>query len=178
MSVLQSIENKLDEALVKNAPFQLPEGLRKWIADYAWVFTLIGFILGTLSALFFLPLLGFVSVVGTTANAGRFALFSWIAFIVLVGYVVLLGLATPKLKDKQKRGWDLVFIGALALLVYNFVAWLQLPSVGSFFGLLWNVAWAVLGLYIIFQVRSYFVTVSKTAASKKPTAAKSKKKQR
>lgn len=176
MSAIQSLENKLDEVLVKNAPFQLPESLRKWIADYAWVFALVGFIFGVLSILLFLPALGFVSVVGTVANASRFLLASWIAFAVLVGYVILLGVAISKLKNMQKSGWDLIFYSALFFMVYNVIAWLQYPNAGSFFGLLWNIAWGVLGLYIIFQVRSRFAVVSKTAAGKKPTAAKSKKK--
>lgn len=174
MSAIQSIEDKCNELLVEKAPFQLPESWRDWLATYAWVFALIGFVLGIISILFLLPALGFVSVVGGAVAGGRWVLFSWLAAIVLIGYVVLLGVAIPKLKVLQKRGWDLIFYSALFFLAYDVVAWLQYPGVGSFFGLLWNVAWAIVGLYFIFQVRSKFVPAKKEAAHKKSVASSKK----
>lgn len=174
MSFIESIENKCNELLVEKAPFQLPESWRTWIAAYAWIFALVGFILGIVSLLLLLPALGFVSVVGGSVGAGHWVLFSWLAAAVLVAYVVMLGMAISKLKVQQKRGWDLIFYGALLFLAYDVVAWLQYPSAGGFFGLLWNVAWAIVGLYFIFQVRSKFVSAKKEAAHVKSAASKKK----
>ncbi len=57
MSALNNLETKLNDVFVKNAPFQIPENGRKWIATYAWVFALIGLVLGVLQLLQSLPCL-------------------------------------------------------------------------------------------------------------------------
>lgn len=174
MSFIKTIEDKLNEALVKNAPVQLPENWRKWLSTYAWVFALVGCIFGIFTILPLLAILGLGTFLVSAAvdGAGYLLLFSWIALAVLIGYVVLLGIATPKLKRMEKSGWDLIFYSALFFLVYDVVSWLQWPRIGTLFGLLWQLAWAVVGLYFIFQVRSHF----KTAGSDKPAASKSTKK--
>lgn len=179
MSALPNIEEKLNEVLVKNAPVQLPENIRKWIATYAWAFSLIGCVFGVFTILPLLAILGVASVFVTTTvvGAGHLVLFSWIALLVLIGYVVLLGIATPKLKRLEKSGWDLIFYSAIFFLVYDIVGWLQYPRIGAFFGLLWQLAWAVVGFYFIFQVRSYFKNggATKAATPVKSTSTKSKK---
>lgn len=174
MTFLESIEKKLDEALVTNAPVQLPEAWRKWLATYAWIFALVGFVLGVISLLLLLPVLGIASVVSVTVVTGRLLFFSWLAFAVLLGYVILLGAAIPRLKRLEKGGWNLIFYSALFFLVYDLFGWLQSPGFGAIFALIWNIAWAVVGLYFIFQIRSYFAVVKTTVvpAADKPAIAK------
>lgn len=172
MSAIESIESKLNEMLVTNAPIQLPENWRKWLATYAWAFALLGVVLGGISILALLPALGILSVASAVVEGSRWLFFSWLAFVVLVGYVVLLGIATPKLKRMEKSGWDLIFYSALFFLAYDVVFWFQSPTFGGVFMLLWNVAWAFVGLYFIFQVRSYFVTKVKTSGPAKPAVKK------
>lgn len=172
MAALQSLEKKLNEVLVDNAPVQLPETWRKWLADYAWIFALVGFILGVISIIVLLPALGFLSAVSSAVDGGRWVFFTWLAVIVLIGYVVLLGVATPKLKRLEKAGWNLIFYSALFFLAYDVLAWFQNPGFGAIFGLLWNVAWAVVGLYFIFQVRGHFLGTKKTESTKVDSAKK------
>lgn len=176
MTFIQTIEQKLNDMLVKDAPVQLPENWRKWIATYAWLFALIGFILGVLALLLLLPALGLASVLAVTVNTGRLLLFTWLAFFVELGYVILLGIAIPKLKRLEKTGWNLIFYSALFFFVYNIFYWFQLPSFGAVFSLIWSIFWSVVWFYFIFQIRGQFkeVTVS-PAAQKEPARKKSTK---
>lgn len=154
--MLQSLETKLNDVLVKNAPVQLPDNWRKWLGNYAWVFALIGLVLGVFSVLILLPVLGFGTAVGALAGSGGYVFFAWISFLVLSAYTVLLGVAMPKLKRKEKSGWNLIFYSSIFFLAYDIFNWLRFPGLGSFFSLIWNVAWAVVGLYFVFQMRSQF----------------------
>lgn len=156
-SSLESLETKLNEILVTNAPVQLPENWRKWLATYAWVFALIGAVFGAFTCLALLPLLGFASVVGTAAGAAGFVLFAWLALFVLIGYTVLLGVATPKLKRMEKGGWNLIFYSTLFFFAYDILNTIRYISAGSILTLIWHVITTTISLYFIFQVRKYFL---------------------
>lgn len=170
--MLQSLEKSLNELFVDKAP-ALPLGLRKWLGTYAWVFALIGLILGVITSLALLPLIGFGSVVGGAVGDGGLIVFIWMSFLILVGYTVLLGVATPKLKRMEKSGWDLIFYSNLFFIVYNLLNWLRYVEFGSIFGLIWDLLWAAVGLYFVFQVRGQFTgKAPKVAAEAKKPAKK------
>lgn len=168
-SALESLETKLNEIMVTNAPVQLPENWRKWLATYAWVFALIGLIFGIFTCLALLPLIGLASVFGAAAGAAGFVLFAWLALFVLIGYTVLLGVATPKLKRMEKGGWNLIFYSTLFFFAYDVLNTIRYISVGSIFTLIWHVITTGISLYFIFQVRKYFLgkKVADTPAAKK-----------
>lgn len=153
---MKQLENKLNELLVTKAPFQLPQNARKWIADYAWVFALVGLVLGIMA---FFPLmagLGIVSTFGVVFASGRLLLLAWLSLLAMAAYLVVLGIAVPKLKDKKAQGWDLVYFATLAYFVYDVVYALSYISAASIMGLIWNLIWLVVALYFLFQVRSQF----------------------
>lgn len=157
MDAVKSLEAKLDEIFVKNAPYQLPAGLKKWIGEYAWILALVGAVLGGLAFIGLLGVLGLTSVVATVAGAGGYVLFAWLALVVLGIEVALLIMAVGPLKEKKKRGWDLLFYSQLISVVFNLFNWLQ----GSNFGanalsFVWNLIWITISLYLLFQVRSQF----------------------
>lgn len=169
MGALEQLETKFSELFVKNAPFQIPENGRKWIAQYAWIFSLIGAILGVL---WFFPLLaavGLVSAFGVAAGAGFYVLLAWLSLFILIGYAVILAIATPKLKRFEKSGWNLVYYSILFFFVYDVVNWLRYP-VSGLFGFVLNLVGTAAGLYVLFQVRDYF-----TGKKSVSTATKSKK---
>ncbi len=155
---LESLETKLNEVLVTKAPVQLPESWRKWLATYSWVFALIGFIFGVATVLLLLPLLGIASVFGAAVGAGGYVLFAWLSLIVFAGYVVLLGVAIPKLKRMEKAGWNLIFYSTLFFFVYDILKVLTNFGAGSVFGLVWSAFVTVVSLYFTFQIRSKFVS--------------------
>lgn len=163
---MQNLENKLNEMLVKNAPFQLPEGVRKWIAEYAWIFALVGLVLGVFGGLGLLAVLGLVSSVGVVVGATQYVFFAWISFFALVAYLVVLGMAVPKLKNKQAGGWDLIFYSELAWFAYSVLYALSYIGAGAIFNLLWNVVGLIVSLYFIFQVREYFKGSKRVSAKK------------
>lgn len=169
MGALQTIENKLDKALVKDAPWQIPENGRVWIANYAWVFSLVSLIFGVFAVLGLTAVLFVTTVVVNNNPYGlvipetvtvHHALFAaWIALVILAAYMVVLAISIPKLKRKEKQGWDLTFYAALFFLVYDLFNWLQYPrAVGSLIG---NLIGALIGFYILFQVRSKFISHKK-----------------
>lgn len=160
---MKDLENKLNELLVTKAPFQLPEGARKWIATYAWIFALVGLVLGVLAFFPLLAGLGIVSSFGVAYGSGRLLVLAWLSLIAMGAYLVVLGIATPKLKNKQARGWDLIYYATLAYFVYDVVYALSYISFSAIMGLIWNLLWLVVSLYIIFQVRSQFKGSAKAA---------------
>ena len=163
---MDSLEKTFNDMFVKNAPFQIPEKGRKWIADYAWIFALIGLIVGGFWFLGVLSVLGIFSIVATAAGVGGYVLFSWLSLLILGAYLVVLGISVPKLKAKQLSGWKLTYYSMLFFFVYdilNFVAYL---GAGALMGLLWNLLWLVAALYVLFQVRSQFKGADKPATKK------------
>lgn len=165
MAALTDLETKLDELLVKKAPFQIPENGRKWIAEYAWIFSLLGVIFGVLAFLPLLAAVGLVSAVGVAVGAGFYVLMAWVSLAILAAYIVVLGIATPKLKNKQASGWNLVYYSTLFFFVYDVINWLRYPLTGIF-GFILNLAGLVIALYFLFQVRSYFKGGKTTVAAK------------
>jgi hypothetical protein len=167
---MKELENKLNKMLVTDAPFQLPEDARKWIAEYAWVFAVAGLVIGLA---FFFPLLaglGVVSSFGVTYGSGRLFVAAWLALLAMLGYLIVLAVAIPKLKNKQARGWDLMYYSTLAFFIYSVVNTLSYINAGTLFSLLLNLAGLFVGLYVLFQVRSKFkggATAPKAPAKKK-----------
>ncbi len=170
-TALQDLEAKLNEMLVDKAPVQLPDNWRKWIATYAWVFALIGLVFGVIGFFSLLALLGVVSVFGVVVGAGGYVFMAWVSMLFMAAYLVVLGIAIPKLKKMDKSGWDLLFYSILAFFVYDVFRDLRYANYSTFMAIIWTIAGTVLSLYVIFQVRQYF----KSTSSIKPNGSSVKK---
>jgi hypothetical protein len=153
---MKQLEHKLNELLVTKAPFQLPDSARKWIVEYAWIFALVGLVLGLMAFFPLLAGLGLVSSFGVVFGSGRLIALAWLSLLAMGAYLVVLGIATPKLKNKEAGGWDLIYLATLAYFVYDVVYALSYISAAAIMGLIWNLIWLVVALYFIFQVRSQF----------------------
>lgn len=154
---MENLETKLNELLVTKAPFQIPEKARKWIADYAWIFALIGLILGVLAFFPLLATIGLVSTFAVAAGAANNVLMAWLSLGALGAYLVVLGISIPKLKQKQMSGWRLSFYSALAFFVYDIVlAFTAITSSNGLSTFLMNIIWLVATLYVLFQIRGQF----------------------
>ena len=147
------LETKLDEMLVKKAPFQIPENGRKWIATYAWVFELVFVVLGFFVLLPLFAVVTGASVVAAAVGATYNLPLLWLAFLVFLGELVVGAMAVPKLKAMKKSGWNLSYYMVLFNVVYGVVSSLGYDQM---FGIVTQLLGSLVSLYILFQIRSYF----------------------
>lgn len=166
MHKLSEIEAKLDNALVKKAPYQIPESGKKWIVEYSpWINLVFG-LLALYSAKSLWNLghsvnklvnyLNDLSRVYGGASAQQLGFTYWLALIILVAEAVVMLLAVPGLMKRSKSsGWNLVFYGALFNLAYGLIYAFTgyNNAVSQLFGTLVG---STIGLYVLFQVRSHY----------------------
>ena len=157
---MQETENKLDELLVKKAPFQLPANVKEGLVKALPWITLAGGILTALSVVFLFQalilvnsLFGGLAVVTGVAYPGLMFM-AWVALAIAAVQAVMFFVAFGPLKDRKKSGWNILFWVSLVYAVY---------AVALFFGnwdvfsLILSLVGDVVGLYLLFQVRSYYV---------------------
>ena len=132
----------LDFYLVKQAPFQIPDGGREWIVKFGPWITVVLLIL-TLPILLFALGLGAILIpfggVGYASGFGVLTLF----VIVELGLMIA---ALPGLFARKMAGWQLLFYSQLVSIVYNILSGHVVS--GLLFGLI--------SLYILFQVRPLY----------------------
>ena len=132
----------LDSYLVKQAPFQIPDGGREWIVKFGPWITVVLLIL-TLPVLLFALGLGVIFIpfggVGYASGFGMLTLF----VIVEVGLMIA---ALPGLFARKMAGWQLLFYSQLVNIAYNVLSG---HVVSALLG-------GLIGLYILFQVRTLY----------------------
>lgn len=167
-STLSGIEAKIDQ-VVKDAPFQIPEKSRRSIANnMSWISLLIG-VLSLWGAYALWNLAHVASRVidfgnslsqlyGTAAPVPKshLTVFVWIGIILLAVEGVIYLMAYPGLKAKTKAGWNLLFYGALVNLAYGIIMLFDSYS-GGVGRLIATLVSSAVGLYFLFQIRSYFI---------------------
>ena len=176
---LAGLEKTLDEVFVKKAPFQLPENSKKWIVEYS---PIIGAVIGVLGLLSAWGLWGAAHVVnrlvdysnaissayGVHETVQHLTFSFYIAFIALLAMSLVHIAAYPGLKARSKaKGWNLLFYGAIISLVYDVF---NAVYYGSIFNIIGSLIGSAIGLYILFQIRSYYT--GKVSVEKKPEAKK------
>lgn len=110
---------------------KLPKNVRDTLVNIAPILALIFGILGVLGA-----------VAGGVRSYG----FGYIAAFILIVSSVLLLVAYPSLKARKMKGWNLLFWGEILNLVYGVIS----------MSILSGIIGAVIGLYLLFQVKSYY----------------------
>lgn len=160
---LTALEVKLNELLVKKAPFQIPASGRKFLAEIAWVLALIGVILGGIIAFGSFGVLGIFGGLVVLGGGSAALVLAWVSLAVLIGQVVLEAMAISPLKDLKKRGWDLMYysmvlsaVYAVVNLIYN-ISRGGVHAAGSVFGFAWSALITIATFYILFQVRGNFM---------------------
>ena len=132
----------LDFYLVKQAPFQIPEGGREWIVKFGPWITVVLLIL-TLPILLFALGLGVIWIpfggVGYASGFGVLTLF----VLVELGLMIA---ALPGLFARRMAGWQLLFYSQLVNIAYNVLSG---HVVSALLG-------GLIGLYILFQVRPLY----------------------
>lgn len=169
------LEEKLDELLVKKAPFQLPVSSKEGLVKAMPWLTLVGGILMLLIALMVWQWLGsLTSDVINVANQlnSYYGLdytpisgmqpFLWLSLILIIVEAVMFFMAYPALKARQKRGWKLLFWVSL---LNTAEAILQAIGYTNFGTLILALLGSVVGLYLLFQIRSYYTGESKPVST-------------
>lgn len=156
MQQLSGLENSLG-TLFKGLP-HLPKDWRHWLADNAWWLALIGAAFGCLGILGLVPVvLGisiFTGIVAGPAAGALIIITGIVNMAVLVVSVALEAMAITPLKARQKRGWDLLFLVSLVTFTGAVLNALITGNVNHIIGL---VIGTLVGLYVLFEVRMYFV---------------------
>lgn len=169
MESLQTLEKNLVD-FFKSWP-RLPKELTKFLADWAWLFTLIGVVLGVLGLFSALSVVLFGAALLTSAagvlGAGIGALATIGLIVSLLFSVVILyleAMAISPLKEKKKKGWDYIYWAMLVSILSTIITTLLTLN---FVGLIYSAIFVVLGGYILFEVRGHFVASQTKHSSKK-----------
>jgi hypothetical protein len=132
----------LDYYLVQKAPFQLPDGAREAIVRFGpW----IGLILLILSLPAILVLLGIGTVLLPFGGLVYATTFTWAVIFLIVHFVLLIA-ALPGLFARRISGWKLAFYSELFSILWSL----------SNFNVVGGLVGGLIGLYILFQVRTLY----------------------
>ncbi len=141
----KGIMETLEYYLVTKAPYQIPANGREWIVKYGpWINVVLLVILAP-AILLVLGIgaiaLPFSALGGVHAAAGLS-----LALLALIAQVVLMIAALPGLFARKKSGWNIEFYSLILNFVYSILS----------FNILGAIVNAVIGGYILFQVRHYY----------------------
>jgi len=92
---------------------------------------------------------------GTNAGYGTTdKMVIYVSVATLLASGVLMLMAFPKLKKRQKKGWDLLFLGALLNALYSvFTLFIDARGLSSF---IFSLLGTAFGFYLLFQVKEKF----------------------
>lgn len=175
MGFVKNLENTV-AGWLKPVP-HLPKAAQKWIAENVWWIVLIGVVLSAIGLLVSLAaFLGALALVGTYYGGalavsgytgGGWVLSGILSLIFTVGLITLLATAISPLKAMKKKGWTLLFLITLLDAVYVVLsAVLSLSVIGFIFGIIFGAIGLAIALYLLFEIRSYFVAVKSEHAKK------------
>lgn len=173
---LNGLEKQLDETFVKNSSYQLPKGLKDWIVKYSpWIALIVG-VIGLWGAWTLWQLSRVTNSWVDYANSlsktfgtpvpveHHLGVLWYLALIVLIVQSVMQIMAFSGLRDRLKVGWNWLFYSALLNIVtavlYIFVDGRGLVS------FIWSLVGTVIGLYFLFQIRSYYTSKKVVSTSK------------
>lgn len=161
---MKVLEDKLDELLVKKAPYKLPENFKKGLVTAMPWLALIGGILSLLGAMGVYQLVtvasSWIGVANELSNAYGYSGYSssfgpllWLSLALLVVEAVVSFMAFSPLKENKKRGWDLMFWLSLLNVAYAVIYLIAAPNIMQF---IFSLLGSAIGLYLLFQIRSHY----------------------
>lgn len=176
---MYKLEQKLDEWLVKKAPFQLPEHSKVTLVKMLPWLTLIG---GVLAAIAVLNLFNWLMLAQNASNyvnmaAQGYGYYSsnlavaWLGLGILLLEAILFFIAFPALKARKKLGWNLLYYVAAANIAYSVLYLFIDTNIASFIISLFS---SLIGLYLLFQIRNHYVGKPAQAQKTPPAATPSK----
>ncbi|HTE22778.1 MAG TPA: hypothetical protein VK674_07140 [Candidatus Limnocylindria bacterium] len=174
MGTVKKLEDKL-EAFFKGAP-PLPDSSREALAG---VWPWIALVFGMLQLFGAWALWNLVRAAESVFEYGSFYVnypaavsssdksIIYVGIGVLVADAVILLMAYPELKKRSRRGWHLLFLGALINAAYSVLSlFIHGRGAGTF---VFSLIGSAVGFYLLFQVRGKYGSVksSRTSRGKK-----------
>jgi hypothetical protein len=162
---LTGLEGWLDSIFGAKFPVQLPKAAREWIVKVSPWLALVGGVVSLWAAWAFWQAGHYVNQLANWANSlsaaygvpttsTRLGVMWYLALVVLVVQAVFMLLAFSGLRDRKKRGWNLLFYSSLVALALGVV---ELFVSGYGFGsLIGSLIGTAIGMFILFQIRSYY----------------------
>ncbi len=142
----------LEPYFTKQAPFQIPKKWRENLVNWIpWINLVIGILL--LPAV--LVVIGLGTIVGVVAPAVGVStgLFYWFGIILAAATIALLFVTFPGLRARKLAAWKLVF---WADIIYFFYGIVSAVSTGDLMGIVTQFIGTAVGLYVLFQIKSYY----------------------
>ena len=127
----------------------LPKGLNDFIVSVAPWLALVFGVLAILSGIAAFGFLSVLSPFAAVAGATQYALTGLLAALVLIVQGVVEILAFPSLKSRKVRGWNLIFL-SLLLMVVSSIFYLNI------FGIVQSLIGVLIGYYFLYQIKSYY----------------------
>jgi len=144
---LPPLSSKAREGLAKVWPWIALVGgiLQLWAAWGLW-----GLVRNTHQVISYIN-----QALGTNVGySGSEKFFMYLSIVTLIVSGVLMLMAFPKLKNREKKGWDLIFLATLINAIYSvFNLFIGDRGFGSF---LYVILMSALGFYLLFQAKDKF----------------------
>ncbi len=161
MSLVTKIDEQLEPVFKKAPP--LSESARKSLADFwPWLALIFG-VLQLFAAYKLWHLTRIAVTLGSylgniysghalISNSDKTIIYLGVIVLAVEGAILLM--AYPKLKAKQRSGWDLVFLGALLNVAYSV---LSIFTYGrGFMSFVFSLIGSAIGFWLLYQVKSQF----------------------
>jgi len=146
---MDQLEKFFEDLFLKKIGLQLPANIKEVIVKIAPWLTIIGIVLSLpgLLAVFGMGafVAGMMSAYGVNYG-GRY----YLGVAVLVVQLILMAMAVPGLLKREIKGWRFIYYSALVSAAYGIISTLSLG------GIFWSLLSSLIGLYFIFQVKSYY----------------------
>lgn len=164
---MQALEKMLDDVF-KNIPPLPPEARKGLATAMPWLALASGVISLVVALSLYQAATRIDYIFGYATPVTGISQVIWAGIVVLVLQAVLSFVAFPALRTNKKRGWDLMLLMALVSVVYGVIYNLFVYGV-NVGGFIFSLIGSAVGLYLLFQVRSYFGGAA-TTATPAPTA--------
>lgn len=174
MELLTKLENKI-LGWTKNVP-NLPLSMRKWLAENVWWFTAIASVITGITVIShllrlqeYLAVLNnpFAPLYSSTTFVTLLAISTVAGLLFSIASCIILGLAVNPLKEKQKKGWVLLFIAWLVAIVWTVVTTVvTLNSLSVFTGSIFGVVIFAVSGYFLFEIHGQFAHVERSKGVK------------
>lgn len=180
MDIITKLERKI-AGYLKDLP-HLPHSMRLWLAENIWwIVAFFAVVCGISAIALVIRTLVGISTLGgpQTTYYAQESIASWVIIkntinlVFAAGGALLLGAAVNPLKERQKKGWVLLFVawcvGVIASVV-SVVLLLDFFEILS--SLIFTVIWVVITAYFIFEIHGEFAHVERSKGAKKASSKK------